>query len=110
MVKQSKGSWTSSRLAASIRSLKRGARSAAAWPKTITRYGLEHALAWLRCRPRAKALAKVLLRFVPPLERRFLEFSRARSASAVDVDIGWALEPDREILNEWRKLFRLPRS
>ena len=22
----------------------------------------------------------------------------------------WTLEPDREILNEWRKLFRLPRS
>jgi O-antigen chain-terminating methyltransferase len=100
---------TSWRLTAPLRGLKWGAGSVAAWPRTAARYGLQHAILWLRCRPRASALAKSLVRFVPPLERRFQAFARAYSASSGDVD-AWTLEPDREILNEWRKLFRLPRS
>ncbi|WP_159006116.1 FkbM family methyltransferase [Bradyrhizobium sp. S69] len=104
---QSSTSW---RLTGPLRSFKRSVRSVAAWPRTITRYGLEHALAWLRCRPRTKALAKSILRFFSPFERRFLAFSRARRTLIVDVDTGWTLEPDRKILSEWRKQLRLPHS
>jgi FkbM family methyltransferase len=99
---------TSWRLTAPLRGLKRRAGSVAAWPRTKARYGLRHALVWLTGRPRASALAKSLLRFVP-LEGRFEALLRAYSASTSDVD-AWTLEPDREILNEWRKLFRHPRS
>ena len=109
VVEQSILGSTSWRLTAPLRDLKRGVGSVAAWPKTVARYGLRHAIVWLSGRPRASALARSLVRFVPPLERHFQAFARASSASSGDVD-AWTLEPDREILNEWRKLFRRPRS
>ncbi len=77
------------------------------WPRIIARYGLEHTFAWLVRRPRAWTLANVVLPFVPPLERRFLALTRGRNRSAL-TDDAWALEPDPEILNEWRKLLRRP--
>lgn len=96
---------TSWRVTAPARGLKRGAESLAAWPRTAARLGFRHAVAWLRYRPRARALAKSLVRSFPALERRLQSYFKAQSVSRGGVD-PWTLEPDRDFLAEWRKLFQ----
>ncbi|BCG96149.1 class I SAM-dependent methyltransferase [Mesorhizobium sp. 131-2-1] len=75
-----------------------GRRTARANAKLV----MQHAVLWLRRRPRIAAVVLRTVRLVPPLERRLLAFARA-GGGFVTTDTGWALEPDPSTLRAWSK-------
>lgn len=79
-----------------------------ALPKNALRLPLEHALCWLRQRPKRRAQLLRVLRLVPALERRFLRFAEARRPPLLQdpsfANPAWSLDPDPKILSEWKKV------
>jgi FkbM family methyltransferase len=98
------------RITAPLRAISRGARAVIRGPRSTARNFLHHSFLWLRRRPRALALARRTVAFLPPLERRALTFARARSDSLPQVEEGWMLEPTTEALEAWQALLRPPAS
>lgn len=73
-------------------------------PKAFVRLLLEHALLWIRRRPRVLAFVHRSIRLVPPLERHLLAFARARANRAALPDARWAMDPDPHAHEQWRAL------